>query len=509
MRRPSLSLFVLAAALVMPACTPRNAHHPPVSPDPGQASDPTLATPDAVALEPIELELGSALDNRFVTAGAPSERWVRIGVRSPELEEVPRPPANIGLVVDTSGSMAGDAIAQARQAALTLLEDLHEGDSFSVVAFGSVAEVLVPATTISPDTTPGIVTAIEGMEASGTTSLSTALSQGWYQVQSRAGQYEINRMVLVSDGVPNDEAAVDVAVSQVGVPITALGLGLEFHETLLGRIAQQTGGRFHFVEEPTKVAAVFRDEVLGLERLAATSVSVTLNPGPGVSVVEVPGYGSTHHGMSQNGRGYVLRLPDLAEHEERTLLVKLAVGSHRDGATVELLDGVVNYTDARAGQGMVERTFVSAKATADEGTMAEGVNLEVAIAAARATAAAATLQAVSMARSGQVDAARKLALGTIEDGRALLKDMPDEELSRLVDGLVELEPTLDGLAPPPPPKVTHHRHRNKKSTRPTPMVKAAPAPVPTRPTLGQDGIEAQARSVRENHNQAYQLLHGN
>ncbi|MEM7152090.1 MAG: VWA domain-containing protein [Myxococcota bacterium] len=481
-----------------------------MSPDPGQGVEEALAVPDA-GVEPIELQLGSRLDNRFVAADAPSERWVRIGVRSPELEDVPRPAANIGIVVDTSGSMAGEAIDQARDAALTLLDDLHDGDSFSLVSFGSVAEVLVPATAVSPETKPAIVEAIEAMEASGTTSLSEGLAMGWYQVQLQAPKYEINRLVLVSDGVPNDEAAVNQTVAQVGVPITTLGLGLEFHETLLGRIAQTTGGRFHFVEEPEMVAAVFRDEVLGLERLAATGVSVTLNPGPGVSVLEVPGYGSTHQGMSQNGRGYVLRLPDLAEHEERTLLVKLGIGSHRDGATVELLDGVVNYTDARAGQGMVERTFVSAKATADEGALAEGVDLEVAVAAARATTAAATLQAVSMARSGQVPAAKTLVGSTIAQARALLEDMPDAELSRLVDGLVELEPTLEGLAPPPPPKVSHQRRPKKKShPRPRPMTKGAPTAVSPRPQpFPNDGLEAQARSVRENHNQAYQLLHGN
>jgi hypothetical protein len=40
------------------------------------------------------------------------------------------------------------------------------------------------------------------------------------------------------------------------------GSGLEYDETLLASTAQSSGGRFHFVGEPTAVTSVLRDEVL-------------------------------------------------------------------------------------------------------------------------------------------------------------------------------------------------------------------------------------------------------
>ncbi|MEX1362567.1 MAG: VWA domain-containing protein [Nannocystaceae bacterium] len=501
----SLPLLLLAATALVPACTPRKAHvAPPVSPEPPptEVVDPAAAQ-DPTRLEPVELEVSTELSNRTVVAQRAGEVFARIEVRAPAPGDSPRPRANVGLVVDTSASMRGDAIARAREAALTLLEGLSEGDVLCVVAFGSAVEVLVPATALDEGSRPRIRAAIEGMEATGTTDLAGGLQAGLQQVQGGARPDQINRLVLLSDGVPNDETPI-VNLAQVarnsGVSITALGLGLEYHETLLGQLAQVSGGKFHFIEEPAEVAAVFRDEVLSIEQLAARSLSVTLTPGPGVSIVDVPGLS-----VGRSGRQAVVGLPDLAQGKTLQLVVKLAVGEHRDGATVELLDGVVGYVDARTGQGQQQRTFVAATATADAAEHEAGMNLPVAVAAARATTAAATLHIVSLARSGQVDEARRTLDQTVAQAKALSKKMPDSELARLVDDLVELRPTLPGLAPPPPPKVAKqptplpgHRPAPSGSTRAEPLVDA-----------GNVGLSATgARSVRATHERAYRTLNG-
>jgi Ca-activated chloride channel homolog len=447
------------------------------------------------------------LANRMIEAGKPGEVLARIRIHGPERKGAERPRANIGLVVDTSGSMEGDAIVQARAAALTLLADLRDGDVLSVVVFGSTPEVLVPATVLDPNVRPKIRADIEArMKATGTTDLAGGLSLGLQQVQSQARAGEINRIVLVSDGVPNDETTI-VGLAQharsYGIPITALGLGLEYHETLLGQLAQESGGKFHFVEDPAKVANVFREEVLSIDSLAARSLALTLTPGPGVTILEVPGWGPGY-----NGRSVVLGLPDLAEGDTQQVIVRLAVGEHRDGANVELLDGVVTYTDARTGVGLQERTFVAARATDDPAELEQGVDLEVTTAAARATTAAATLQIVALARAGDVKGATKLLDKTVDAARKLHKTMPDAELARLVDDLVELRPTLKGLAPQP---VAVDRHQGVGTSPGSPgpgsdMAIGATA----QPTMAapEPMSPSSARGVRASHERAYKVLHG-
>lgn len=484
-----LTTSVLAFALALaPACSPNR-------PSPVTPGNPVVVADAPVA--PVELEVAADTANRFVEADEPGEVLARIRIHSPESGDSERPRANIGLVVDTSGSMEGDPIVQARGAALALLGDLRDGDVLSIVVFGSAPEVLVPATILDAQARTRIRGDIERMKATGTTDLAGGLQVGLQQVQSQARTGEINRIVLVSDGVPNDESAIVGMAQQarnVGVPITTLGLGLEYHETLLGQIAQDSGGKFHFVEDPTKVAAVFREEVLSIDQLAARGVALTLTPGPGVTIVEVPGFSAGY-----NGRSMVLGLPDLAEGETQQVVVRLAVSEHRSGANVELLDGVVTYADARTGAGMQQRTFMSVRATDDADELAKGVDLEVAVAAARATTASATLQIVSMARGGDVKGAHAMLDRTVTTARALNEAMPDGELARLVDDLVELRPTLEGLAPQP---VAQHRGNQGvvglDSPQPMPASRA-PAPAMSK---------SSAREVRASHQRAYKVLHG-
>lgn len=498
MRLRTVSALLLAAAL-LPACTPNRAHTaPPVTP-----TDPSVVVQPTQAVAPVELEVVGELANRMIEAGKPAEVLARIRIVSPEGHDAERPRANIGLVVDTSGSMEGDAIVQARSAALSLLADLRDGDVLSVVVFGSVPEVLVPATVIDAQARPRIRADIERMKATGTTDLAGGLSYGLAQVQSQMRSGEINRIVLLSDGVPNDESTIYGFAQQArsyGVPITALGLGLEYHETLLGQIAQESGGKFHFVEDPAKVASVFREEVLSIDSLAARGVALTLTPGPGVTVLEVPGFTPGY-----SGRSVVIGLPDLAEGETQQVIVRLAVSEHRDGANVELLDGVVSYADARTGTGMQQRTFVAAKATADAAELEQGVNLDVAIAAARATTAAATLQIVQMARGGDVKGATALLDTTVKHAKGLQKAMPDPELGRLVDGLVELRPTLKGLAPQPVAVDRRGRAQGDLEIAGGGQPGTVPAPVAAdAPTMS----PASAREVRTSHERAFKVLHG-
>ena len=500
MRLRTASVLLLAAAL-LPACSPNRAHTAPPPVPPGS---PTVAVPPVQAVEPVEREIVGELANRMLEAGKAGEVLARIRIHGPEAQGTERPRANIGLVVDTSGSMEGDAIVQARSAALALLADLRDGDVLSVVVFGSAPEVLVPATVIDQNTRSKIQADIGRMEATGTTDLAGGLSYGLAQVQSQMRSGEINRIVLLSDGVPNDESQIPSFAQQArsyGVPITALGLGLEYHETLLGQLAADSGGKFHFVEDPAKVASVFREEVLRIDSLAARGVALTLTPGPGVSVLEVPGWNPGY-----SGRSVVLGLPDLAEGDTQQVIVRLSVGSHRDGANVELFDGVVTYVDARTNGSAQQRTFVSGRATADAAEREKGVDLEVSIAAARATTAAATLRIVQMARGGDVKGATALLDETVKSAKALQKAMPDAELAKLVDGLVELRPTLKGLAPQP--VAVDHRGLGQGGqvgqgdldmVKPTAAVPMA-SPEPMSP--------ASARGVRESHERAFKVLRG-
>lgn len=415
-----------------------------------------IKPPDPVAVvapaaDPEIVTLASALPQKLVAADKAGEIRVRLRIDASKLEHSKRPPINVVLVMDSSGSMEGKAITDARAAALTLVDSLAAGDHLAVVTFDSRTQVLVPSTTIDEASRGQIREHIETMAARGTTDLAGGLAAGLQEVQRGYLGDGVNRLVLLSDGVPNDDGAMPGLAQQAAslrVSITALGLGLEYNETLLANLAQQTGGKFHFVEDSAQVASVFRDEVLRLERVVAQNLALSLLPGPGVSIEGVLGHQTSPIG----NRGVVLGLGTLSEGSHRDLVVRLRVSPHRDGASLELMDAILNFQDAVVGAGALERrVFVAARASKDAAAIAASRDPEVERQIARALADAATVDAIALARSGQLAAANALIDRAEPEARGAAKQLDDADLRAQADELARLRKALPTLGPAPQP----------------------------------------------------------
>ena len=96
--------------------------------------------------DPGVVVLEGDLGNAYVVAGEASEVVSRLRIETRALTNARRPPINLALVVDTSGSMDGEPIADARAASLELLRALRPQDRLSVIAFHSETEILLPST---------------------------------------------------------------------------------------------------------------------------------------------------------------------------------------------------------------------------------------------------------------------------------------------------------------------------------------------------------------------------
>ncbi len=353
--------------------------------------------PSGPAASPVSLD--AALDNKFVKSGASTSMVARIGLTAKKRSATARPPVNLALLVDTSGSMEGRAIADARAASLALIASLAPEDRVAVVVFDSKAEVLMPSTRVADADMKDLRKKIEAMKATGTTDMASGLRVAIDEVTRSLEREGVNRVVLVGDGVPNDDRQIVPLVTQAaakGISITALGLGNDYDETLMGRIAQVSGGKFFYVEDSTKVASFFAEEVTRLHKVVARHAVLELRPGPGVTVTGV--VGRTFYGLD---RGVGVQLGDLSLGEEAEVVVELASAGSKDGANVEVLDAVLKFEDGVGGAQREERVFVGAKATQDAGSLTQGHVKAVEDAFARAKDAAATLEKIENDRNMQ------------------------------------------------------------------------------------------------------------
>jgi Ca-activated chloride channel family protein len=425
MRLPSLLLLALLAIL------PVGCGKPAV----------TVPGKETVAFE-------GATTNTLLRAGAPDDltAQLRIATRAPQ--NAGRVPVNVALLVDASGSMEGKPIADAIAASLAMVDGLADGDRLAVVAFGSTTETLLPSTELDGGSRAEARKQLGELRAQGTTDLAGGLQRAVDQVSANLDPQGINRVVLLGDGVPNDESNIRSIASGAGargIAITSLGLGLDYDETVMGTIAQLSGGKFRFVERSEQVASFFKEEVLRLHTVYARNARVTLTPGPGVQVRSVVGQPT-----SVSGRQVTVSIGDLSRDDVRKLAVKLSVEPRRDGAPVELLDAVLVYEDPLAGGAQVERRlFLGAHASGDAARIEAGRNAQLEDEVALLETAAATVEALQKQKTAGSEAASADLERAASAAESQAQRTGNAGLKKAATSLRELQQNLPKPGPAP------------------------------------------------------------
>lgn len=450
------------------------------APDPSIRSAPAPEASDFVSFD-------AAPANRFTRAGEAGEITVRLRVGARALKNAPKAPVNLALVVDTSGSMEGEMIEDAKKASLALLDSLSPGDTLAVIAFHSRAEVLTPATLINAKSAAKIREQIGKMKAHGTTDMAGGLKAGIDEVVKGLRADGVNRIVLLGDGVPNNEAPMlNLARSagQSGIAVTALGLGIDYNETLMNAVAQHSGGKFHFVRDSGAVASVFKEEVLRLKRVVGKNASLKLSPGPGVTIKGIVGLPA-----STSGTDTIVMLGDMSEGDQRDVIVRVSAAGRRANSVVELFDAAVAFdvTSGFSSARLEERSFVAVRATSDQEELAAGRDLDVERSAARISVADRIVQAIAAARMGQLAQAQAMLDAIEKDAKRAAKQLDDGELMEKANSIPALKESLPSLVQRADPALMPV----KVSAGLRPSVDATPAPAAAEVVMA-----AQASAVR-------------
>jgi Ca-activated chloride channel family protein len=408
----------------------------------GTSKSPSPPQAPPVVADPHLIEMSSDTTTDLVPAGSPAELAIRIRVSAGRLPSANRPPLDLVLLLDTSGSMEGNSITALRAAAHDLIQRMSPRDHLAVVTFDSQAQVVIPSTQLTADARIAALEKIDHLQARGTTDMSDGMALALQQVSAGRTGGSIDRIVMLGDGVPNDPAPMPGLIDQARaarISVTTLGLGVDIDEGLLGQIALETGGVYRAIDKPEAVADVFDHELTRMQTVVGRNLYLQIQPGPGVTIDDMPG-------LTPSGPSRYAMLGDLASGETRDVIVPIHVTGHHDGATVELVDAVLTFEDAAGGSGTQKRdSFSSAKASGDADAVKNAIKAEIELARARAAAASAILQAIALARGGSVDPARKLLDGAEASAREAADKFSDPELHELVGEIVEVRAHLQDL----------------------------------------------------------------
>lgn len=301
-----------------------------------------LAATSGAAASTVRLDVGTG--QPVLLADQAQKAYLKISLTGFDLERPEdRAPVNIAMVLDKSGSMTGDKILRAREAAWMAIDRLGAEDIVSVVVYDSTVNVIVPATKASDRDT--IRQAIHQIEAYGNTALFAGVSKGAAELRKFLDRERVNRVVLLSDGLANvgpssagELGQLGASLVRDGIAVTTIGLGLGYNEDLMAQLAYHSDGNHYFAESAHQLASIFDRELGDVLSVVAQEVVTEIECAPGVRPIRVLG-----RECEISGRKAKVYLNQLYGSHEKYILLEVEVPAHRNGEKSELAEVRVKY----------------------------------------------------------------------------------------------------------------------------------------------------------------------
>ncbi len=289
-----------------------------------------------------------------------------------------RPPVNLCLVIDRSGSMNGDKIEKAKAAAIEAVRRLGPDDVFSLVAYNNGVQTLVPARCVGNRV--GLEEAIRSIRAGGGTALYGGVTQGAAALRTfTEDRRYVHRMILLSDGLanvgpssPDDLARLGGSLLREGISVTTIGMGLDYNEDLMARLAQRSDGNTYFVESSRDLAGIFNAELGDVLSIVARSVVLHIEFPEGVRPLAFVGRDGVIRGQTAE-----VTLNQLYAGQEKFALVEVEVAPSSAGSEREVARARLSFEDGLDRRPVTLRASGKASFTASEREVIASANHRV------------------------------------------------------------------------------------------------------------------------------------
>jgi Ca-activated chloride channel family protein len=187
-------------------------------------------------------------------------------------------PLNISLVIDVSGSMKGQKIRYAVEAAKLVVTALSEDDWVSIITFSDEAEAIVHNTKVADKA--DIFYALEKIRILSGTRMHHGMELAIREMRKAGFSDKANRMIILTDGETEGEDWCRTIATQErenNVVISTLGIGERYNEYLLDDISCATLGSFFHLRTPQQISDIFQSEILDASSAALSDVALNLH----------------------------------------------------------------------------------------------------------------------------------------------------------------------------------------------------------------------------------------
>lgn len=287
-----------------------------------------------------------------------------------------------GQTLQEMESIVRRPMTMAVQALKQLLQSLQPMDQAAVIAFADHTQTLFNEEdwTSNPEHCIGqldnLLEQRLPVDIGTGTKMAQSMQGALTLLQRHAMPGTVNRIIVLSDGIVQDKAdtldAIE-AVERAGVAITTIGLGDEFDEEFLMRVADSSRGAYHYaadineitqrlMEELTAIqSTAFRDVHIAAQGLAGSVVQDVYMVRPSMTIFEE---------MEVDGGWLRARVGDLPGDIASALLVQIAP-SMQPAGNQQILDARLSWTSADDGSGQTQSVTAQASFTDDPALLAQ------------------------------------------------------------------------------------------------------------------------------------------
>ncbi len=242
-----------------------------------------------------------------------------------------RLPLNLILVVDCSTSMKGSRLQQVKQGMLHLVDHLQADDVLALISFNDNATLVLPGEKNLDK--QAARRALLNLQTRGGTELLQGLKEGFREASRWHSKGRHTHLLLLTDGhtYGDEEGCLAIArsASQQRIAMSMMGIGSDWNEELLEEMADLSHGVSIYIDSPTKIHQVLKNQFHTLSHIVAQDVTLSAHLAHGVTLLNA-------HQAFPNIRSLSLdqeaaSLGAMAQEEPLAVMLELLLDSHPPG----------------------------------------------------------------------------------------------------------------------------------------------------------------------------------
>ena len=229
---------------------------------------------------------------------AEGRQLMHVAVQGYDINRDARPPLNLTLLIDVSGSMsAQNKLPLAIQSLKLLINEMTAKDTIAIAVYAGAAGTVLEPT--SGADKAKIMAALDKLSAGGSTAGGEGLRLAYNLAKQNFSKNSVNRVMLLSDGDfnvgINDPNALEDFVSrerESGVYLSILGFGGgNYNDLLMQKLAQSGNGMAAYIDTLNEGRKVLNDDLSGSMFSIADDVKIQVEFNPAqVSEYRLIGY---------------------------------------------------------------------------------------------------------------------------------------------------------------------------------------------------------------------------